>query len=120
MLKQPKILPSSDLQWKEYYQRACKVADSRNRRLTLAIEEAVKLLGQQTGGHWADPTAEALWTLKEALRHPILRRADTEEGGVVYTDDDPIKEETTFARPSLGWGVACGSRPWRSLASGAR
>lgn len=88
MLKQPTILPSSEADWKDYYYRAYKIADKREKAMRRAIEEALTLMSEP---NWEGMTGAVL-TLERALRPPILRRAEVEGGGVVYTDDKPIHE----------------------------
>ena len=89
MLNQPKILPSSDADWKAYYERRCRIAEKREKALRDAIDAALSFLCEHTN---EAGMLGAVMILERAIRHPILRHAETEEGGVVYTDDKPIHE----------------------------
>lgn len=70
MLNQPKILPSSDADWKAYYQRALKVCERRQNSLREAIDAALATLSEHPNeaGMFG-----AVMILERAIRHPILR-----------------------------------------------
>ena len=89
MLNQPKILPSTDAQWKEYYQRALKVSERREKAMHEAIDAALAFMSEHPNDAGM---LGAVLILERAIRHPILRRAPVEGGGVVYTDDKPLHE----------------------------
>lgn len=88
MLNQPKIQPSSDAEWKAYYERKGRIAEKREKAMRQAIDQALTLMSEPD---W-EGMAQAVMVLELAIRHPILRRAPVEGGGVVYTDDEPITE----------------------------
>jgi len=88
MLNQPIIQPSSDADWKAYYERKSRISEKREKAMRLAIEQALTLMSEP---NWEGMQA-AVMVLEMAARHPILRRAEVEGGGVAYTDDKPIHE----------------------------
>lgn len=71
MLNQPKILPSSDADWKDYYHRRCQIAEKREKALRAAINEALTLLSAHSMD--AATILGAVMVLERAVRHPILR-----------------------------------------------
>lgn len=70
MLNQPKILPSSDADWKAYYERRCRIAEKREKAMREAIDAALSFLSEHTN---EAGMLGAVMILERAIRHPILR-----------------------------------------------
>ena len=72
MLKQPIIHPSSDAEWKAYYERRCRSLERENKRLRDGIDKALDLIERfpNDAGMFG-----AVITLNMAKQNPILRSA---------------------------------------------
>lgn len=93
MLNQPKILPSSDAEWKEYYERKSRATGRENVRLRRAIEESLERL---TANQNAEGIVDAFLILKRALTPLILR--DNALQSHKWSGLQPSKHSTEYVR----------------------
>ncbi len=70
MMKMPMLQPSSETEWKEYYQKRCKRLESKNQSLLVKCREAIDALK-------AGDVRAAYMALEMAVRQPILRGGDS-------------------------------------------